>query len=299
MDQQKTRQSVLWMGRGRGLALLGALAWFAVGCEGEAPEAGPAEVGAEEVVQSQRVTITPEFHLEGVADLGEGISLQHVCMGLGEIRLEPLGEQSDEVVYVTRSSLFLDFDVARGEVSVVGEPITLPHGGEFMISIRIEPIDPSMDSLQRLEDRSLRIDGLMARFLGDEGGLVATGEPTPLPMQDEGKRDGRVTTPVKWIPWTYSTREVGLVLLNNVQFEGDGEEQRLLIRFDLREWLSDALEPISAAVADTVEAQREEGELAGQGEAFKPVDVTERVNSSLGRGLHSITNDFNAEAQGL
>jgi hypothetical protein len=248
---------------------------------------------------SQGVVVTPEFRLEGLDALGEGVSLQHVCMGIGEIRLEPLGDQAEDLIYITRSAIMLDFDVATGEVSVVGSPIVLPHDGDFMISIRIEPIG----ELDRLGDRSVRIDGLMARSaayaLGD---LHATGEPTPLPMKDGTQLNDKLDVPVKWVPWTYSTQEVGLVLLNNVEFKNT-DTQRLLIRFDLSDWLEDAMAPITAAVDDTVLAEEQQQQSDGsmsRSERLDPVDVSERVEAALEKdGLDALTGEFDAEAQGL
>lgn len=266
-----------------------------VGCAEEPQQEEPAQ--AQEEVVNQRVVVTPEFRLEGLDALGEGVSLQHVCMGVGEIRLEPLGDQAEDLIYITRSAIFLDFDVATGEVSMVGSPIVLPHSGEFMISIRIEPIGEQ----DRLGDKSVRIDGLMARSaayaLGD---LHATGEPTPLPMKEGHDLNDKLDVPVKWVPWTYSTHEVGLVLLNNVEFK-NSDTQRLLIRFDLSDWLEDAMAPITAAVDDIVLAEEgHQGDSMDRGERLDPVDVTERVEAALeSKGFETLTEDLDAEAQGF
>lgn len=282
-----------WIGAAL-VAVLGLSLW---GCQ--------EETTSEEQTQSelQPITIVPEFRLEGLGTLGEGFVLDEVSLGVGEIRLEPLGDPlgngADEAIYVTRSAFALRFDVSSGEAKVVGEPILLPHGGDFMISIRIEPAEALVRDAEEDESASVRIDGMMARYINPNlTDLHATGDPTPLPMKGGAAQDPEsLVPPVRWVPWTWSTQEVGLVVLNDVHFSDD-PEQKLLLRVDLDNWLQEAVAPITAAVeaASTASTPSNEGRPDRRRE---PVNVNERVERSLGSGFDQLTQEFAAEVTDL
>ena len=98
--------------------------------------------------------------------------------------------------------MHLRFDLATGERVMEGAPISLPHDGEFLISVRLEPIDDGGE----LDGKSLKLNGLLAKPSEGAGGSgEPTDEPMPLPWRTENGEDegldleglGSVTQPLR------------------------------------------------------------------------------------------------------
>ncbi len=267
---------------------IGALVVALVGVLGCADEEAPIEEPIA-VQEAPIVQVVPEFRLDGLDGLQKELLVQDVYLGVGEIRLEPLGEQSNEVVYVTREPLFLHFDTTSDEVSIRGRELMLPHGGDFLISIRLEPLNSKKHEFRPVDGSSVRVNGIIAHEDKDKkisfNDLVATGEPTPLPMRNGpytvAKQDEEKEGPIDWVPWTFVTSNVATVMLNDVHFEQDNDSaQKLVISFDMSRWLNDFAAPISAAV----EASRDHDmsqHLPQSQQGGEPLDVSESVQDKV------------------
>lgn len=272
------------------ILLTGVVALGAVGCDGEEKER--VDLGGE--TQEGGLVVTPEFAITGVEDLAEDVFLQELYLGVGQIELEPL-DVAQDVVYVTRQPVFLLFNVAEGELQVAGDQITLPHAGSYKVSIRLEPVDVDNPDLSHLTGTSMEVNGLVARF--DEGargpGFVASGEPTPLPLREAA--EGKVGGPVHWVPWTYRSHRSALVQLDEVRFESLAE-QRLVITFDLRSWIEDAIAPITKAVIELEDAEglNPNAQQPEDGPDNR-LDVTDDIDGD-GTGIEELTGTIHAQS---
>ncbi len=268
--------------------LVGVLGLGAVACEDEGKE----QVELDSQTEQGGLVITPEFVIAGVDDIADDVFVQELYLGVGQIELEPL-DHAQDVVYVTREPVFLLFNVADGELQVSGHHITLPHAGSYKVSIRLEPVDVNNPDLSHLTGTSMQVNGLVARFDAPNApGFVASGEPTPLPLRETA--EGRVGGPVQWVPWTYRSQRSALVQLDEVRFDSL-EEQRLVITFDLRSWLTDAIAPITQAViersnSDALDEGNDEPQDIGN-----RVDVSENVDDR-GTGIEELTGSIHAQS---
>lgn len=259
---------------------------FTGGCADEGPE----RLDAEE----QALHITPRVEITGLQELDPAIFLQDLYMGVGEIRLEPLSDDLDEIVYVTRTPLFFHFDLASGQYTLEGAPITLPHGGEYMISIHLEPIKDGLED-EGWFGKSIRIDGLIAHTStsddddNERGNSSKSNEPMPLPWLTDGEDPNPGIKTTEWVPWTFYTHGTADLTLNTVRFS-DTSDQSLVISIDMLHWLDDVIVPITAAAVDEhiedQEAINGEGGSPGgnaQGAAndphSAPIDITETLEA--------------------
>lgn len=269
--------------------MLAALVWSSCSDESSGDGDGAVEAGL-------ALEIMPEFRVVGVENIRDEVFLQDLFLGIGEVRLEPLEEAYQGLVYATSVPMRLHFDLASGQWTVAGPRVMLPHSGEFRVSIRFQPVDVEHEDASRaVTSSSMRVDGLMARVDGvpDVTEKTAAGEPVPLPWRP-GKDGDAKSAPVVWVPWTYSSQAMNIVTLNDVSFN-DEREQRLVIAFDLAAWLEDAFRPINETIGSAVEARDGESQdmRPAPNTGFNPVDVSDPVN----RMNDSFNNvDFGGEA---
>lgn len=264
-----------------------------------------AEESAELGTSSASLTVTPTFRVLGADSVGDEVFLQDLYLGVGEIRLEPLGE-TEEVVYVTRSPLHLHFDLAADQWELEGLPLQLPHGGEYLISIELTP--PGEGELT--SRHSVRLDGLFARHaaMPVEMGVNSANEPMPLPWRnpedDEDKNadcttSSPLTRRVEWVPWMYATQRPVHILLNDVHFSDTESDQNLVISLDLSSWLEEAFAPIQVAV-ESVEGEKLDptsGSDSSAAERVEPVDVSRDLDR-LGAGVEELDGFSEARAEG-
>jgi hypothetical protein len=268
--------------------LVGVLGFGAVSCGDEGKE----QVDLDSQTEQGGLVITPEFAITGVEDIADDVFLQELYLGVGQIELEPL-DHAQDVVYVTREPVFLLFNVAEGELQVAGDQITLPHAGAYKVSIRLEPVDVNNHDLSHLTGTSMQVNGLVAQFNAPDGrGFVASGEPTPLPLRESA--ESRVGGPVQWVPWTYRSQRSALVQLDEVRFDSL-DEQRLVITFDLRSWLTDAIAPITQAVIEGSAGEELEQGNDQQQDIGNRVDVSDNVDGR-GTGIEELTGSIHAQS---
>ncbi len=255
-----------------------------VGCADD-KERVPADSSAIEA----GLVVTPEFAISGVGELPDDVFIEDLFLGIGQIELEPLDGDRD-IVYVSRDSVFLAFDVGSGQLSVVGEPMTLPHAGNFQISIPLQPVNVLSGEWTDLSGTSMQINGLVAEFAPITGGpgLVSSGEPTPLPL-----REGGAERPVRWVQWTYRSERSVMVRLDDVHFD-DVAEQRLRITFDLSSWLDDAIAPITQTVIEqSVDGDADHDVERESDDAESRIDVSDDVDER-GTGIEELTGSTEA-----
>ena len=225
----------------------------------------------------QAVTVVPEFQVDGATQMPGELYLSQLGLVITEIRLEPITNATDGVAYSTRRPTVLNFDVARGESVKVGEPLTLPDAGRYLVSVRLEPSREEQTSL----DSSFSVAGFVAsegiqrvdpRY--DEDGKRADGSPVPMPYdEDESGDDDELgdapALPTQWTPFHYESKRAVFFTLGEVEFEQG--KQFLSFRFDVEDWALELVDPILSAV---------ERNDAPQVDAQEGVDVTNPLEST-------------------
>ena len=145
------------------------------------------------VTEKQAITVVPEFEITGVEALPSQLYLTDLGLTIAEIRLEPLADET--VAYASRRPISVSFDVERGEFLKEGEPISLPKTGRYLVSVRMEPVQPE-EHHEKVGLPSFRLEG----FISGEGSRgtydpAADGEDQhgggPLPWFDETDPDAK------------------------------------------------------------------------------------------------------------
>jgi hypothetical protein len=245
-----------------------ALVILIAGCSGDpdSPEAA-----------DTAVRVTPVFSVEGLDQMSDGVVVDDLYLGIGEIRFEPLMDDTG-VTYVVRNELHLHFDLESGGYTVAAEPIELPRGGEYLISIALAP---NASDRGDLHGRTIRVYGQFGHLTDPEDTIgVNADEPVPLPWRQRGG--------VEWVSWTYATTQQADIVLNDVEFADDTDET-LAIAFDVSSWVSDVHAPVSDAV-------EESGVLSSEiGDDEMVVDVSEDLDAT-GSGVQQIDSWFEARS---
>lgn len=256
------------------------LAMLLGGC-GDASLVGVGEDGYQE--QAQTISLVPEFSLNGSEEMPDTVYFSELGLAIAEIRLEPLRASAEEaepssIIYSTRNAIQLDFDVARGEQVIFGEPLELPHTGRYLISVRLEPISrvqTSFGTVNEVISPSFRVEGFVATnpATRTERGRLdesADGSPTPMPFEEDEEceiqqgLDGRVG---EWTPFHYDSRQSVFISLNEVEISEDSEF--LAFEFNMNEWAQSLATPLRDAVQGSDEA--------ASSASTHGVDVTSRL----------------------
>jgi|GEM_PF-2891341 len=259
---------------------LSMLAMLLGGC-GDASLVGVGEGGYQE--QTQTISLVPEFSLNGSEDMPDTVYFSELGLSIAEIRLEPLTSSADDaelssIIYSTRNAIQLDFDVARGEQVIFGEPLELPHTGRYLISVRLEPISrvqSSYGTVNEVSSPSFRVEGFVATdpATRTERGRLdesADGSPTPMPFEEDEEceiqqgLDGRAG---EWTPFHYDSRQSVFISLNEVEIGEDSEF--LSFEFNMNEWAKSLAIPLQDAVQGSEEA--------ASNSSAHGVDVTSRL----------------------
>lgn len=224
------------------------------------------------VERQQAVTVVPEFSISGAEALPESLYVTELGLAVTEIRLEPM-TTSDSLAYSTREPIFVEFDVASGELTRTHQPVELPSSGKYLVSIRLEPVD-----LEDGESSSFTMNG----FVAGGSPLDATadetndGRPQPMPFDGGTMTDDQMTDrqayPQQWTSFEYRSKRAVFFTFDDVEF--DEGEQFLTFNFDVHDWAFEVVEPISNAVR------------TNQTESDN-VDVTKQVDGS-GTGVEAL-----------
>jgi hypothetical protein len=224
--------------------------------------------------RKQAVVVTPEFSLEGAELLPDHLFLTQMGLLVSEVRLTPLVSNASGVAYSTAEAMPLTFDVSKGEFTQIGRSVTIPSPGRYVVSIRLEPLVAHNQELG-----SLSVEGFIAEAV-DVANPTQTSDGTPLPLPfDERPTDAdqlgdAAGSPVVWTPFSYNSKRTVFYTMNQVELVPGN--QKLEFSFNLQDWASGAVEPISNAIKNNPSANAEGG-----------VDVTRQIES-IGQGVDAM-----------
>lgn len=196
----------------------------------------------------QAVEVIPEFNLKGTDRMPSRLFLSELGFTISEIRLTPVSEESNRPAY-SAPSHNLTFDVARGQTVRHGDPIVLPEAGQYLVSLRLEPV------ATKNEQGVVTLSSFtMSGFVFDDGtqevqdsmGSVSE-DPQPGFFGDDEAMTDASDAPESWTPIVYHSQRSLFMHLNNVTFEPGS--QYLTLEFDARRWAAGLIEPLTRAVS--------------------------------------------------
>ncbi len=258
-----------------------------MGCA-ELPETagyGTDDSAAENGTDVQAVTVQTRFVLSGHDNVESELMLDQLFVNVGSLVLDPADGES--IAFASRDPFELNFDVARGDVDLMGPELQLPYGGDFFVSVQLEPTATEIDS-DKADD--------------DEGSLVARGhywfdvdvvadEPSPLPWEPKGSRRSHNLT--QHVDFIYQSNSVARIQLGEVSLTDSGEYELLLnVRVD--DWLEHDVFP---RVLDERERRDGEGNIPTRLEGTDDVDLDEAVLDEGGEGLEGLVGDMGVGAR--
>jgi hypothetical protein len=238
------------------------------------------------MVSAAAVTVHTRFVLSGMDEVESDLMLDELFVNVGSLVLEP--SVGDGVAFASREPFELDFDVAQGQVDLQGPDLQLPYGGEFFVSVQLEPgaTEVSAD-----------------KAAGDTGSLVARGhyyveadvdadEPSPLPWEPKGMQRSRSFA--QYVDFVYQSNSVVRIQLGEVNLTASGDYE-LLLDVRVGAWLEDDVFPL---VLDERERRENAGDAAPTS-LYDPDDVTatDAVIDEGGEGLEGLVGDMGVGAR--
>ena len=268
--------------------LIAATALFA-GCAEVPQTAGFTTSGDGTVsgsVSQNAVTVQTRFVLSGMDEVQSELMLDELFVNVGSLVLDP--SDGDGIAFASREPFELQFDVARGEIDLRGPDLELPYGGDFFVSVQLEPGAVEVDANKDHEE---------------EGSLVARGhyyveadinadEPSPLPWEPKGMQRSRSLT--QHVDFVYRSDSVARIQLGEVSLTESGDYE-LLLDVRVASWLEQDVFP---RVLD----ERERRESVGDDvpTSLDGTDDVASVDSVLdegGEGLEGLVGDMGVGAR--
>lgn len=246
----------------------------------------------------QPVFIAPVFVLDGLDELPRRIHLDTLHLGVGAIFLDLIDESDDGVIYANETPFQLHFDIENGQVVAEGPLMVLPRGGDYQVSLQIEPRpflrNRPEDSIRSLQDNP------------DEASLVVTGtvkdsswsdddddeeEPIPDTWLPEGFEDvHRLTRTTSEIPFAYHSDRMVRFTIDNVQLIG-GSSIELVMQLQVGDWVVETIQPaLDNALGDM---SREELEDPLEG---RDINLNEQLDE-MGDGMDSLIGGMDVEVR--
>ncbi|MFT6395924.1 MAG: hypothetical protein ACJAYU_000666 [Bradymonadia bacterium] len=268
-----------------GIAL--GVSLLAMGCA-ELPETSglsAAESQSERTTAQQPVTVQTRFVLSGHDNVDSELMLDQLFVNVGSLVLDPA--DGDGIAFTSHDPFELNFDVASGSVDLMGPELQLPYGGDFFVSVQLEPSATEVGSNKAYED-----DGSLVAYghYYVEPGMVAD-EPSPLPWEPKGvRRSYNVTQHVDFV---YQSNSVARIQLGEVSLTDSGDYE-LLLNVRVGEWLEDDVFP---RVLDEQERRDSRGDVPTRLEGTGDVDLDEAVLDEGGEGLEGLVGDMGVGAR--
>ncbi|MBN1946246.1 MAG: hypothetical protein JW797_11255 [Bradymonadales bacterium] len=217
--------------------------------------AGSQEAPGNIPLGEQTVALQSVFVLAELDRLPPEVHLEDLYLGVGAIFFEPTDGSDAGFAYANRDPFALHFQIDQGEIRAVAPTIILPEGGEFQISVQLEPQrllaqhpgSALYSAPEETDEVSLVLTGTYekpGRLPKDP--LVAT-EPAPLPWRPQPNESRDLQSESKSaepeeIPFIYvSDRSVRFVL-GEVDLES-GSAVELVMQVPFGLWVEENLSP--------------------------------------------------------
>lgn len=270
------------------IVLLSALAG---GCAVDATrpaETGTSSDGGEVAGVEQGVHVRTRFVIADIDAIPENVALSGLTLNVGAVFLEPIGSSQRDVTFANRTPVTLDFDIEHGRLALSGPSLYLPWGGDFAVSVQVEPADTLVDD---------RKDGHAS------SSVVATGvwtqrhtvtdvvadEPSPLPWRQK-ERLQRPVEIVSPVDFAFRSDSVVRIQLAEVSLAENGDYE-LTLSLRLADWLRESVVPALEVEAErTIEPFAEFDSLRAIS-----VDVDNDVESEA-YGIEALVGDIDVHA---
>ena len=226
--------------------------------------------------QETAIVVTPQFELVGLNQFTPQMHLKKIKLGIGEVRMEPLDIEG-EVIYISKEPEILNFHIDQGIFAIDSRPITLPHKGKYLVSLRLEPIDEELipnpkDPTGEKTNSSFYISGaLSARYF--VAPPLDNNKPTPLPWRTQKFGDEELQ--FIWIPFSYESQRIAYFELGVIEILGDSSQ--MIIGMDFSNWVSEAVTPILSEVIYQETPEDENSEA-------NSIDLTDELDL-VGQGM--------------
>jgi len=245
----------------------------------------------------QPVFLEPVFVLEGLDDLPEGVVLDELHLGVGAIFLEVVGDDSG-IAYANHTPFQLHFDDLTGNQIVEAPRLTLPHGGDFQVSVQLEPqvlVGPvaEAEAVARAEgdpqESSVMVSGTVSdvTYDDDDG---SEDEPVPLPWlppEISEAVSGLQRTQIG-IPFSYSTDRTVRFVVDEVHLTG-GSTSQLIMRLQVGTWVEETIQPaLISALSDIADNPVDDGNVEQE------LDLDEKVEA-VGDGMDGLIGGMDVE----
>ena len=249
-------------------------------------------------VMQQPVFLEPVFVLEGLDELPAGVVLEELHLGVGAIFLEVVGDDSG-IAYANHTPFQLHFDELTGDQTVEAPRLTLPHGGDFQVSVQLEPqvlVGPvaEADAIARAEgdpqESSVMVKGTVQEVTYDDDG--SEDEPVPLPWLPEevGEAVSGLQRTQVGIPFTYNTDRTVRFVVDEVHLIG-GSTSQLIMRLQVGTWVEETIQPaLVSALSDIADNDVEDGNVE------RNLELDEKVEA-VGDGMDGLIGGMDVEVK--
>jgi hypothetical protein len=231
--------------------LLAAVVPFALAaCAGDlarpvtdGPQSGAGDVAATE----HSVQVRTRFVVTDLDQLPEDIDLSRLTVNVGAIFLEPIGGSERNVSFANRTPVSLDFALADGDFSLPGPALELPWGGEFAVSVQVEPPNTELDDDKAASGTSsVAVAGMWTQHhvVTD----LVSDEPSPLPWREKS----RLLDPIEIasaVEFEFRSQSVVRIQLAEVALADSGDYE-LTLSIRLADWVRESVMPALQVEAD-------------------------------------------------
>jgi len=277
------------------LAFTGLLA----ACAAVDDDAG-ARTGIDSHTVQQPVILEFVFELEGLDELPDGLTLDELHMGVGGLFLEQLDTDSG-IAYAHPRPFQLNFEIKAGSVVARAPNMTLPQGGDYQVSVQLEPQilrSPEVSSgvvasVGDGEEASLSVSGTVNEATYPLPGDDSEDTPVPLPWYpDEAEESGDLRRDIAARSFTYISDRTVRFSVDQVELLG-GTRNELTLRLDIGAWVAETIQP---ALAEFLGAEQPDQEGA-ESPLKDDIDLTEPVGEL--DGMDALIGGMDVEAREL
>ena len=240
----------------------------------DGPERLPDEVTNVDGSESP-LTVRTRFIVDGLDDIADGVHIDSLSMNVGAIFLDPLTDQDTGFSFANRHPFNLDFALSDGFLEEAGPEMHLPFGGDFVVSVQLEPDDE--------QEVTVEIAGAYVETVEVEDGMDRT-EPMPLPWRNRARTpsDRRLQ---QVVPFTYRSNRVARLQVADISLDQYGDYE-LVITLEIDNWVEETVLPaVQSRQARSFEAH------------FNDRLNVENVTVEEGVGIEGLIGDMGVEAQ--
>lgn len=240
--------------------------------------------GADDSTVRQGVTVQTRFALSGLENVQSEVMLDQLFVNVGSVVLDPT---DGGIAFTSGEPFGLSFDVARGTTILDGPALELPYGGDFFVSVQLEP-----GAVQLSDDKADDSDGsLVARGHYYATADIQADEPSPLPWEPKGREWSRNLT--EHVDFVYESHSVARIQLGEVRLTGTGDYE-LMLDVRVGSWLEEDVFP---RVLEERERRTETGDVPTSLEGAEDVADAEAVFDEGGEGLEGLVGDMGVGAR--